>query len=273
LMNNPENITSLNVYDERKITGTGIDVKVGAIFRPIEYSPFLLGLSIHTPTWYDLNTRNYTEVSDGSYTAYANESYDYKVYTPWKFGLSAGYTIGQTVAIGAAFEYADYGSMSTRVNTGTHYDYYWGDAYTSSEKDKEMNRHTERTLKGVSTLKVGVEVKPIKEMALRAGYNLSTALYNKDGFKDGTLQSNGSYYASATDFTNWKNTNRFTCGVGFNLDRFNLDLAYQYSTSEGDFYPFMSYSDKEFYDYDNKAGAVKVENKRHQLLFTLGYTF
>ena len=61
--------------------------------------------------------------------------------------------------------------------------------------------------------------------------------------------------------------------MGFNLDKFNLDLAYQYSTSEGDFYPFMSYSDKSFYDLDNKAGAVKVENKRHQLLFTLGYTF
>lgn len=272
-VDNEEGIAKINVYDERKITGTGVDVKVGAIFRPIEYSPLLLGLSIHTPTWYDLNTRNYTEVSDGSYTAYANESYDYKVYTPWKFGLSAGYTIGQFMAIGAAFEYADYGSMSTRVNTGTHYDYYWGDAYTSSEKDKEMNRHTERTLKGVSTVKVGVEVKPIKELAIRAGYNLVTALYDKDGFKDGTIMSNGTYYASTTDFTNWKSTNRFTFGVGFNLDRFNLDLTYQYSASEGDFYPFMSYTDQNHYDLDNKASAVTVNNKRHQVLCTLGYTF
>ena len=270
---NQENLTVLNVYDERKITGTGVDVKLGAIFRPIEYSPLLLGLSIHTPTWYDLNTRNYTEVSDGSYTAYANESYDYKTFTPWKFGVSAGYTVDRFLAIGAAFEYADYGSMSTRINTGTHYDYYWGDAYTSSEKDKVMNRHTERTLKGVSTVKLGVEVKPIKEIAIRAGYNLVTALYNKDGFKDGTLQSDGTYYASATDFTNWKGTNRFTCGLGFNLDRFNLDLTYQYSSQEGDFYPFMSYTDSEHYDLDNIANAVKVNNKRHQLLCTLGYTF
>lgn len=270
---NPEQITKLNVYDERKITGQGVDVKVGAIFRPIEYAPLLIGLNIHTPTWYDLNTNNYTEVTDGNYTAYANESYDYKMYTPWKFGFNVGYTIGRVAALGASIDYADYGSISTRINTDTHYDYVWGDSYTSSEKDKNMNRHTERTLKGVTTVKLGVEVKPIPEMAVRAGYNFVSPLYEKDGFKDGTIRSNGSYYASATDFTNWKATNRFTLGVGFNLDRFNLDLAYQYSATEGDFYPFMSYRDSEYIDYDNIANPVKVDNKRHQLLCTLGYTF
>ena len=270
---NPENIGTLNVYDERKITGQGVDVKFGAIFRPIEYAPLLLGLSIHSPIWYDLNTRNYTEVSDGSYTAYGEESYDFKVFTPWKFGLSAGYTIGRVAAIGASFDYADYGSMSTRVNTDTHYDYYWGDYAVSSEKDRLMNQHTDRTLKGVATVKVGAEVKPIPEMAIRAGYNYVSPLYDKDGFKDGTIRSNGTYYASATDFTNWKATNRFTFGVGYSLDKLNLDLTYQYSASEGDFYPFMSYRDAEFIDYDNVANAVKVNNKRHQLLCTIGYTF
>ena len=270
---NPENIGKLNVYDERKITGQGVDVKLGAIFRPIAYAPLLLGLSIHSPIWYDLNTRNYTEVSDGSYTAYGEESYDFKVFTPWKFGLSAGYTIGRVAAIGASFDYADYGSMSTRVNTDTHYDYYWGDYAVSSEKDRLMNQHTDRTLKGVATVKVGAEVKPIPEMAIRAGYNYVSPLYDKDGFKDGTIRSNGTYYASATDFTNWKATNRFTFGVGYRLDKLNLDLTYQYSASEGDFYPFMNYRDAEFIDYDNVANAVKVNNKRHQLLCTIGYTF
>ena len=75
------------------------------------------------------------------------------------------------------------------------------------------------------------------------------------------------------DFTNWKATNRFTFGVGYSLDKLNLDLTYQYSASEGDFYPFMSYRDAEFIDYDNVANAVKVNNKRHQLLCTIGYTF
>ena len=36
------------------LDGTGVDLKLGAIVRPIEDSPFRLGLAIHTPTWYDL---------------------------------------------------------------------------------------------------------------------------------------------------------------------------------------------------------------------------
>ena len=273
---NLEEIGKLNVYDERRITGQGVDLKIGAIVRPIEYAPLLLGLSIHTPTWYDLKTGNYTEVTDGNYTAYANESYDFKLFTPWKFGFNVGYTIGRVAALGASIDYADYGSMSTRVNTDTYYDYFdyfYSDYSKSSEKDGMMNGHTERTLKGVTTVKLGVEVKPMPEMAVRAGYNYVSPLYNKDGFKDGTIQSNGTYYASATDFTNWKATNRFTFGVGFNFDKLNLDLAYQYCTTEGDFYPFMSYRDAEFIDYDNVANPVTVNNKRHQLLCTLGYTF
>ena len=110
-------------------------------------------------------------------------------------------------------------------------------------------------------------------MAFRLGYNYVSPMYNSNGFKDAYLDSYGTNVASATDYTNWKATNRFTLGLGYTYGKFFADLAYQYCSQSGDFYPFMSYSDKSFYDLDNKAGAVKVENKRHQLLFTLGYTF
>ena len=270
---NPDGINNLFVYDERKITGEGFDVKIGAIFRPIEDSPFRFGVSVATPTFYDLKTRNYTEVSDGNYTAYADDSYSYKVYTPWKFGLSLGHTIGNKVALGAGYEYADFSTMDTRVKTGGYYDYYWGVDYEDSESDDLMNEHTKRTLKGVSTLKLGAEVKPTPELSLRAGYNYVSAMYDKDGYKDGTLDSNGSYFSSATDYTNWDSTNRFTCGVGYQAGKVNLDLTYQYSSSTGDFSPFTNYVDNDYVDLDNVVSAMKVNNKRHQLLFTVGYSF
>lgn len=271
ILPNPEEITKLNVYDERKITGQGVDVKLGAIVRPVEYAPLLLGAYVHTPTWYDLTTSNYTEISDGNNTVWAEDSYDYKIYTPWKFGLNAGYTVGNKLALGAGFEYADYGHIRTRINDGGNYSFY--DYYESSHNDENMNAHTKMTLKGVSTIKVGAELKVLPEIALRAGYNFSTAMYNKDGFKDGTIGSNGSYISSATDFTNWKDTNRLTLGFGYNTGNFSLDLAYQYSIVKGDFCPFMSYRDNKYYDFDNIANFVEVNNKRHQVLCTLGYTF
>lgn len=265
-------IQKLNVYDERRITGSGYNIKLGAIVRPIEYVPLLIGASVSTPTWYRLTTENYTEVSDGNNTVFTEDIYDYKVYTPWKFGLSLGFTDGKFFAIGAGLDYADYSSTDNRINDGGSYDFY--DYYESSSSDKNMNRHTKETLKGVTTFKLGAEVKPIPELAIRAGYNHLSAMYDMDGFRDGTISSPGTYHASTTDYTNWKDTNRFTFGIGWRIEKnWNLDLSYQYSATNGEFTPFQNYEDATYIDWDNKTNIVDVTNKRHQILCSIGYTF
>ena len=58
----------------------------------------------------------------------------------------------------------------------------------------------------------------------------------------------------------------------------NIDVAYQYSATNGEFSPFMNYYDNDrtpddWSADDNICNAVNVSNKRHQVLFTLGYTF
>jgi len=263
----------IQVADDREIQGTGADIKAGIIFRPIEDSPFRVGLSVATPTWYDLETHNYTTMSDAGGSVSNSENYEFKLYTPWKFGLSLGHTVGTNLALGASYEYTDYGSMDTRYKTGEHYNWWSDSYYEDSESDDVMNRHTADMLKGVSTLKLGAEYKPSPEIAIRLGYNYVSPMYQKDGYKDGTLASEGSYYSSATDYTNWDATHRFTCGLGIQLDKVNLSAAYQYSAQNGHFEPFMSYYDSFTSADDNIADAVKVSNKRHQFLITATYTF
>ena len=271
---NPEDIASLQVTDERKITGSGFDIKAGVIVRPVENSTFRFGLSVATPTWYDLTTSNWTTLSDNNGAKFeAHEAYDFKLYTPWKFGLSVGHTIGNMVALGAGVDYEDYSCLDSRENTGDYYDYYWDEYRSPSRSDNAMNDHTEKTLKGVTTVKLGAEVKPIPELAFRLGYNVSTAVYDKDGYKDGTINSEGSYYSSATDYTNWKATNRITAGVGYTAGKMSFDLAYQFASTSGDFYPFQSYTNSQFPDDDVVPTVTEVNNKRHQLLLTLGYHF
>ena len=266
----------IRVSDDRRISGTGFNIKGGVIIRPIEESPFRFGLSVATPTFYNLTTENSTSMilTDAYGTSVTNnEKLDFKLWTPWKFGLSLGHTVGQMLALGAGFEYADYGSLDTRYKTGRYYDY-WTDTYReNSSSDSEMNRHTEQTLKGLYTLKLGAELKPVPEMAVRLGYNYVSPKYQEDGFKDGTIQSEGSYFSSATDFTNWKATNRITCGLGYQVGDVNLAFAYQYSTQKGEFMPFMNYIDNEIAADDNLCDPVEVKNNRHQVLFTIGYTF
>lgn len=269
------------VSDERYIDGAGFNVKFGAIYRPIEESPFRIGLYVHTPTFYDLTTENLTFITNKTNVGlYKNEPkssserYKFKLYTPWKFGISLGHTIGNMVALGATYEYSDYGSIDSRVNTGGGYDWYYDEYWEDSESDRVMNNHTESTLKGVSTFKVGAELKADEHFAVRLGYNYISPMYNLDGFKNGALDSPGSYYASATDYTNWKATNRLTAGIGVNFDKLSLDLAYQYAITKGEFSPFMGYEAAAGSDLtDNFATITNVDNKRHQLLLTLGYHF
>lgn len=295
---NNQTAGDITVNDERRITGTGYNASFGIILRPVDASPFRIGLSVSTPTWYDLKTSNYTYLINntkadgggklqGDYPNYTTgESYEFKLFTPWKFGVSLGHTVGNYLALGASYEYADYSRLDTRVNDGYDVDY-WGDVYEHSSSDEPMNRHTRETLKAVSTLKIGAEAKVMTNLAVRAGYNYVSPMFKKEGYKDGNIDSYGSNYSSATDYTNWEATNRYTVGIGYTLGKMSFDLAYQYAQTNGKFHPFAdSYLD---YTYpgqdsngndvtmteslDNYANAVKVSNKRNQLLLTLTYRF
>lgn len=271
---------TIAMTDTRKINGAGVDLSGGIIFRPVEESPFRIGLSISTPTWYDLTTKNETHFINGTRSVglynegHSSEKYDFKLYTPWRFGLSLGHTIDNYIALGASYEFADYGSIDNRFDDGVYYDYYSG-SYESSTSDRAMNDHTEKTLKGVSTFKVGAEIKVDPSLALRVGYNYVSPMYQKNGFKDTGVNSSASYYTSATDYTNWRGTERITFGLGYKVKKFYVDLAYQYSQTDGDFYPFTNGTSVTMNGetLTNSVAATAVSNKRHQLLCTLGCKF
>ena len=268
----------LNYGDYRTVDGNGFDVKLGIIVRPIETSAFRFGAYVQTPTWYDL-TLGYSSKLTGSPTEVSNwETYDYKIFTPWKFGFSIGHTVGKQLALGATYEYSDYSTVKSRIIDGEELTDYYGDVITYSHNDVDMNDHTKETLKGVSLLKLGAEYKPTDNLAIRVGYNYESAHYDEQGvkgvYRDGSLvHSPGIYYSSSADYTNWKATNRFTCGVGYNVSNWNIDLAYQYSAQKGDFHPFADYQDRESTAEDNIATVSEVKNNRSQLLLTVGYRF
>lgn len=274
----------VSVLDIRRITGTGFDITAGIIVRPIASSPFRIGAYVKTPTWYDLTTSNVTRIDRNTNTSGKNDwgkvpnSYDYKLWTPWKFGLSLGHTVGNYLALGLTYEFEDHSTLDSRINDGGYYNDYYGTYYETSSADKSMNKHTKQALKGVSTLKMGAEYKPTSNLALRLGYNYISPKYNKDAQKDPTIVSPGSAYSSSTDFVNWDSTNRFTFGIGYQINKFNVDLAYQYSMQKGTFYPFstMNFSIHDTAtgnttSYSNQAVGAKVDNNRGQLLLTVGY--
>ena len=263
---------TLVLADDRKVDGSGVDITAGVIFRPIEYSPFRIGLSVKTPTWYDLTTSNVTTLYNNSLVGdfsgrelSVDNAYKFKFYTPWKFGLSLGHTIGQTIAIGAGIDYADYSASSARINDG--YDYYGNE---DSYADEPMNDNIDRSLQGVATFKVGAELKPDPSLAVRLGYNYVSPMYSSNGVRDMTVNSPGVMYASTADYTNWDETHRITCGLGFSFGKVGLDVAYQYCATNGTFHPFQP---MQYDGISSQSTTADVSNKRHQVLMTLGYTF
>lgn len=274
-----ENSNYSENWEQLKIDGTGFDVKLGAIFRPFAESPFRIGLYVNTPVWYDLTMRGradltMTDANGQQKSPNGNASdYDYKVYTPWKFGVSLGHTVDNYLALGFTYEYQDYSAIDNRINDGGYYDD-WGGYYDNSSSDEYMNNDTKLNLKGVHTLKFGAEVKPIPELAIRLGYNYVSPQFKDNAFRDQSIQSPGVGYATSADYTNWKATNRFTFGLGYTYKNVFFDAAYQYNHTDGDYYPFMYYDkDKVSATNNNIPSATKVKFDRHQLLFTLGYRF
>jgi long-subunit fatty acid transport protein len=258
-------------YDDRTIKGHGVDVKAGVIVRPIEESPFRIGLSLSSPTWYRLKTHNETEAYVDNQTSRCWEDYEFKYSTPWVVGVSLGHTIENMLALGLSYNYTIFSSADMRYLTNTGYS---GD---ESRSDTQMNDEIGASLRGTHTLKVGAELKPDPAFAVRIGYNFISSPYRSDdeAYRNQKVYSPGVYYASTTDYVNWKPTHRITAGFGTKIGKFGIDLAYQYQVTRGDMFPFTDgeYYEDDSYYIENMTPATSVTFARHQVLLTLGYAF
>ena len=171
---------------------------------------------------------------------------DFRLRTPWLFNVSLGYTIGTNIALGAEYEYEDYGSCNLKGPDGSNY------LFGNSEIDSQ--------LKGVHTLRLGGEYKIMPEVALRLGYNYSSSAYGEGSYK---IHASNSINTD-TEYTNREALHQLTAGIGVRLtSNVYMDLAYKYLTQKGDFYAFDHVS----------LDPVSLSEQRHSFLATLGYRF
>lgn len=215
-----------------RTVGRGYDFKFGAIVRPFSESSFRVGLSATTRPVYNLRDYNSAiissqfvegggwELDTQSDDAFGGDCYtDYTMVAPAKFNVSLGGTIGRSWALGAEYEYTDYGNI-------TLYNEYGSD-------DIAMNEHTASNFAGLHTLRLGVE-KTFGTFYTRAGYNCQAGGYRRDAWKMIPINS----VQTNTAYSNLKSTANYTCGVGFRGDAVYADFALLYSVRHADFYPF-----------------------------------
>ena len=256
--------------NENKLTGTGFDLKLGFVLRPVQESNFKIGLTLSTPTYYQLTYRK--DLMVGSNTISYGEKIpapfyldrDYNIRTPWKVGVSVGNTFFNRLAVGAAYEFADYGSCSVSYD-----DDYWDDwdwDWRSTTKDRELNHQLSKYLKGTHTLKVGAELMVCPNLFLRGGYNYVSSAYDKDAWLNHFINSASVDVATNTDYLNLSGLNRYTAGLGLKFGNFYADATWLYQHQSGNLYTFNT-------GEPNDCPANKKSFNKSQVMLTMGYRF
>ena len=161
-------------------SGVGYSAKFGLIVTPM---PGLrIGAALQTPTaisidesWEDSGETKFTGAGGGNFSSespYGENSWKFR--SPLKANFGLAYTFGKAGLISADYELSDYSKL--RYNSST---------YTDRDILYEINEEMTASYGIAHKIRIGAEFKPLPELAIRAGYNLSTSAEKAvwDGFE------------------------------------------------------------------------------------------
>lgn len=260
-----------DLYNWLKTQGTGWQVKAGVIVKPIQ--ELRIGVSYHSPTWYnmtdytraemgyDMRTFNpgQTDAEDFLYTG--DYEKDYKLRTPDKWTFSLAGIIGQVAIISLDYELTNY------KNNMKLYDHK-GDPLANPDYDP--NNYIKQDFRNSSALRVGAEVRFTPQFSGRVGYAWMQSPLDKN-FKDNQyevmMMGSIPHYVLDGDLHN------ITYGLGYRFTRnFYTDIAFVMSSQKSDLYSFPTgFNAKNEFLFDAEKSSLKTN--RFQGLMTLGYKF
>lgn len=287
-------IHDFGYMNEQMVTGNGYNVKFGTIIRPFDSGTFRVGLTVETPTWYNLeyidnqslttkyrydngndNQGRYVyEQAQGKYNTHyvydlsdANINYlEYHLTTPWKVRAQMGSTVGTRFAWGMEYEFANYPGTTTKYPA----------QYGGYNRDQGFIDMTKKILKPQHTVRAGIEFKPMKSLALRAGYNFISSTTNQDAEWDPFYSDAALSYPTGLDYMNLSDVHIITLGVGYRHKWLYADLSYKYRYQRGDYYAFNQFYSQEVLGVSHDTPVmdpIKANMDRHSIMATIGARF
>ncbi|QNH62129.1 OmpP1/FadL family transporter [Hymenobacter sediminicola] len=242
---------SLNYRDVLETRGSGINLRVGAIYRVND--AVRVGASIQTPTWMRLSESYSSSLSanfdrplvvDGqsysSRTASSDPSeFNYVLTTPFKATGGVAVVIGKYGFLSGDVEYLNY--SQARLSNDTNNDLVGGTDYDFSASNDAV-----RSLyRSAVNVRVGGELR-FDIFRVRAGYARYGDAYKQNDFD--------------------RTQNYFTGGVGLRQKNFFLDAAAVYGTSKRFYSPYTL----------SEAGAapvVSIDDNKYTTTVTAGFLF
>ena len=230
-------------YRQNQVTdGSGINGRLGLIFKPT--NAVRVGATFQTPTWVHMQD-SYSEVLDtrytggGTNTSFTNAdqtyAFEYNLRTPYKGSLGASIILGGSALLTADVDYVDYSSI--KFSTSSNYR-----DYTTINQN---NDDVKRLYTNAVNFRVGGEYK-IDQISLRAGYGI-----NGSPMKD--------------DDDNKFDTKFYSAGLGYRVNNYYVDLAYQRVESNYTTSPYT------LSDLSEPTADIKIA--RNNVFLTFGYRF
>jgi len=189
-------VTSFQFNQYLHTTGTGINFKLGLIYRLADFAR--IGIAVHSPTSFSMHDHYSSDMStafkDSSFSSSSpSGAYNYNLVTPPRFIGSLGFVVAKKILIGAEYEYVDYSYAQLHSS----------DAGAFSD----VNNRIKQEYKAVGNIRAGIEWKIVEPVAIRIGYAYYGNPYNSSFNIDASRSS-------------------YTAGIGFRGERFFVDLAY-----------------------------------------------
>jgi hypothetical protein len=203
---------SFLTYDEQyKVSGYGLNLRGGLIYRPKEY--IRLGLAFHSPNWMPLKEtfksgfaadlenhfgpgNGYDSVGSSVFTSGQNIENKYALNTPTKIMISGSYVFREEADIRrqkgfitADIEYTNYKWMSYAPSTGEVNS-------TTKEPYAPYNEAIDAVYKGVFNFRLGGELK-FKTIMTRLGF-----AYYSDPYKESELKGRKMFLSGGLGYRN-----------------------------------------------------------------------
>jgi hypothetical protein len=229
------------IYQENlRLTGTGVNLKLGLIYKPVH--AIRIGAAFHTPTSFSIDdsystrmTYDYTLNGDNRFEADSPEGfYEYRLRTPWRVLGSTGVLFDKVGFLTAEVEYADFGNASFNFNQAINPE---DKAY-----EQELNWEIAQSFESTFIVRVGGEV-ALDLFRIRAGYNLITSPFAGESYTRGI----------------------WSAGFGVRERGFFLDLAYRRSVTDATYFPYLT--------EELPQPEVEMETLIQHFLLTAGFKF
>ncbi len=224
----------LSYQETYKTTGTGYNLKLGAIYRATDY--LRIGASFQTPTIYSLTdtyvyklTTNFDEGFNASsqYPPDNGGKFNYQIITPMKVTGSIVYLYKKLGLISVDYDYINYKQAALQ---------------SSPQEFSGVNKTIRNKYSSTSNLRAGAEVN-VNPFYIRLGYAMYGSPFG-DTFSGDFVKS------------------FYTGGLGFRRNKFYVDMSFTRSMSNENYYMYNpTYVDKSTLKNSGTTIAITVGSK------------